>query len=69
MNKIVENNNFGESYVKFFKKCCFCCGVGILLKCGFWRLFWKYVKWIVEYKMFEVGIIIIILINMLFMFL
>lgn len=67
MNKTAENNNSGESHVKPLKKCCSCCGAGILLKCGFWRPFRKHVKRIVEHKMFEAGIIIIILINTLFM--
>ena len=66
-DQTTENNNSGENRIKPVKKCCSCCGAGVFLKCGFWRPFRKGVRRIVEHKMFEAGIIVIILINTLFM--
>lgn len=67
-SKTSTNNNHGENQAreKPVKKCCSCC-VGLSLTCGFWGPFRKRVKRIVESKVFEAGIIIIILINTLFM--
>ena len=61
------NNNHVEKGEKPVNKCCSCCGAGIPLTCEFWGPFRKRVKRVVESKVFEVGIIIIILINTLFM--
>ena len=66
-DKTSTNNNRGENRVKPVKKCCSCCGAGISLTCGFWGPLRKRVKRVVEDKMFEAGIIVIILINTLFM--
>lgn len=60
------NNNRSENRQKSVKKCCSCCA-GLSVKCDFWGPFRKRMKRIVESKVFEAGIIIIILINTLFM--
>lgn len=64
--KTLTNNNQSGNPEKSVKKCCSCCA-GLSVKCGFWRPFRKRVKRVVEGKVFEVGIIMIILINTLFM--
>ena len=67
-SKTSTNNNHGENRAreKPVKKCCSCCA-GLSLTCEFWGPFRKRVKRIVESKVFEAGIITIILINTLFM--
>lgn len=62
-----NNNSGGEGEKTANKKCCSCCGAGILLKCDCWQPFRKSVKRVVSSKLFEAGIIFIILINTLFM--
>lgn len=64
--KTLTNNNQSGNPEKSVKKCCSCCA-GLSVKCRFWRPFRKRVKRVVESKVFEVGIIMIILINTLFM--
>ena len=64
--KPCTNNNRNENAEKSVKKCCSCC-VGLSVKCEFWRPLRKRVKRIVESKVFEACIIMIILINTLFM--
>ena len=66
--KTTTNNNSGEEGEKTaYKKCCSCCAAGNLLNCDCWKLFRKTVKRVVSSKLFEAGIIFIILINTLFM--
>ena len=64
--KPLTNKNQSENPEKSVKKCCSCCA-GLSLKCEFWTPFRKRVKRVVESKVFEAGIITIILINTLFM--
>ena len=64
--KTLTNKNQSENAQKSVKKGCSCCA-GISLNCEFWRSFRKRVKRVVESKVFETGIIMIILINTLFM--
>ena len=66
--KTTTNNNSGEEGEKTaYKKCCSCCAAGNLLNCDCWKPFRKTVKRVVSSKLFEAGIIFIILINTLFM--
>lgn len=64
-SKTSANNNSGEESKKPVKKCCSCCGIST--ECKFWGPFRKRVKRAVESKLFETGIIFIILVNTLFM--
>ena len=66
-DKTSTDNNSGEESEKAVKKCCSCCGAGISTTCNFWGPFRMRVKRVVESKVFEAGIIFIILINTLFM--
>ena len=63
-----NNNTNGQNgaRVKPAKKYCSCCA-GLSLTCDFWKPLRKRVKRIVESEVFEIGIIVIILINTLFM--
>ena len=66
-NKMPTNSNSEENGEKPVKRCCACCGASITLECNSWGPFRKRVKRVVESKLFEAGIIFIILINTLFM--
>lgn len=64
--KTVRNNNQSVNPEISVKKCCSCC-FGLSVKSEFWAPFRKRAKRMVESKVFEAGIIVIILINTLFM--
>lgn len=64
--KTLKNNNQSENPEISVKKCCSCCA-GLSVKSEFWVPFRKRVRRMVESKVFEAGIIVIILINTLFM--